>query len=359
VNNKKGHIIFIKTDGAGSDLHASILISSFHRAIFLRRTLNALMNQTELKFNVIVVLKPSNDGSEQIVQNFKNKIDIKMIIQKEGFLIDSINLGLKYADGDVIIFLDDDAIPADSFVEEHLKCYKSNLKIGGVAGNVIPAILGKNGELKFNSEISHIMASSTPFLTSISRKLWRCPLSGMEDYYIYISKAGYVEYNTDMTRNLGEGVSKSLLGMGANMSVLRKSIAGFKLPRSWLTGLSYEQYLGWFIWRRGYITLYNPDAFVYHLLHGESLSRNASGKKWVLRSVENQLLFSRLYGLEPSLSVKQRVIWLVYIFFKILKRKSDIKNNIQALVKGEIIGLKWRVMSSYRENGIIDLLKLI
>ena len=180
----------------------------------------------------------------------------------------------------------------------------------------------------------------------------------MENYYVYISKAGNVEYNADMTKSLGDGVSKSLLGMGANMSVLRSAIEGLSLPRSWLLGLSYEQYIGWLIWRRGYITLFDPKAVVYHLIHGESLSRNASGKRLVLISVENQLLFSRLYGLEPRLSMKQRVIWLIFDFFKILRKKSGIKYGIQAFVKGEIIGFKWRLIPSQRESGLIDLLKI-
>lgn len=347
-----------KTEGERSNLHASVLISSYQRATFLRHTLEALTNQKEATFDIVVVLKPSGDGSEQVIQEFKNRLDLQVIIQKEGFLIDSINLGLKYTKGDVIIFLDDDAIPDESFIEEHLRCYKSKLKIGGVAGNVIPTILGKGDEVNFKTGNSQIISVRTPFLKSISRRLWRCPLPGMENYYVYISKAGNVEYNADITKNLGDGVFKSLLGRGANMSVLRKAIEGLTLPRSWLLGLSYEQYIGWFIWRRGYITLFDPKAVVHHLIHGESLSRNASGKRLVLISVENQLLFSRLYGLEPRLSMKQRVIWLIFDFFKILRKKSGIKYGVQAFTKGEIIGLKWRLIRSQRENGIIDLLKI-
>jgi len=327
--------------------------------VFLRQTLEALTDQTEANFEVVIVLKPSSDGSEQVIHEFNSRLDIQVIIQKEGFIVDSINLGLKYTKGDVVIFLDDDAIPDEYFVEEHLKCYNSKLKIGGVAGNVIPTILGKGGELNFKSGVSQIISDRVPFLNSVSRKLWRCPLPGMENYYVYISEAGNVEYNAKVAKNLGDGLCMSLLGMGANMSVLREAIEGLTLPRSWILGLSYEQYIGWFIWHLGYITLFDPKAIVHHLIHGESLSQNVSGKRLILRSVESQLLFSRLYGLEPRLSMKKRVIWLIFDFIKILRKKSSIRTRLLAFIKSEIIGLKWRLIHWYRENGIIDLLKII
>jgi cellulose synthase/poly-beta-1,6-N-acetylglucosamine synthase-like glycosyltransferase len=282
-----------------------------------------------------------------------------MIIQNEGFLIDSINMGLKQAKGDIIVFLDDDAIPEERFLEEHLESYELNSKIGGVAGNVIPALLNENGELNIKSGASEIISDYTPFLNSISRLLWRCPLPGMEDYLIYISKAGMVEYNVDMVKRLRNGVPKSLLGMGANMSVLSDAVKGLTLPRSWILGLSNEQYIGWYIWRRGYTTIFNPEAIVYHISHGETQSRNITGKKQVLQSVEWRLLFSRLYGLEPKLSAMHRITWVIFDLILTLKRKSGVKLWVQVMIEVCIIGQKWRLSRSCRENGLNDLVRLI
>ncbi len=339
-------------------MSASILICSYKRALFLKHCLDALCKQTVDDFDVIIILKPSGDGSEQVIEAYKDRLSVKVIHQTEGFFIDAVKIGLGHTKGAIIVFLDDDSIAQENLIEEHLKQYNNNLKIGGVSGNVISASLKCDDILAINPYISEVIPNKKRFLTKISRSLWRRPLPGMDDFFFYISKAGMVERNTEMNEELKIGVTKSLLAMGANMSVLADAIKGITLPTSWILGLGNEQYIGWYIWRHGYTTLFNPKAVVYHISHGETLSRGNKGKNLILKSVENSLLFSRLYGLEPGLSTMHRIIWLVYEILYILKTKSNLMNRLQAVIIGEFIGLKWRFSSKHRQYNKNDLINL-
>jgi len=329
------------------NLKLSVLLPTYKRAYLLSYVLDGLRKQTYKDFDVVIVLKPSGDGTEKVIEKYRRWLSIKLVLQKQGYVVDAFNLGLKYVEGDIIAFLDDDSVPNIDWVQRHVESYeKSN--IGGVAGNVIPAKLERNKIIKIK-KASHIILhddSSSTILRAFS-KVWNQPIKGMENYLVYLSKAGVVEYNPDISHIAWHQTVKSLLGMGANMSVLSKAIRDFRFPNLWILGLAWEQFLGWHLWKRGYKLIFNPKARVYHLVHGETLTRNIKGaKKDVLRWVENYLLFYRLYRLEPELSKLHRIAWFISSSLVNLKKLCVNKDFRQiARLKGkfysEFIGLKW------------------
>lgn len=329
-------------------LKASILIPTYKRAHLLDHVLNSLVKQTFKNFEVIVVLKPSGDGTEEVIKKYKNTIKIRLILQKQGYVTDALNLGLTHAKGDIIAFLDDDAIPFSEWLQNHVRIYiKSN--VGGVAGEVIPAILKGNKPLSIKNKVSEIIPNFKPFLEAIGRKIWYKPLDGLEDYLVYISKAGTVSYNTNMSQEAQQQTTKSLLGMGANMSVLRKAIEGFIFPNSWMLGLSWEQFLGWHIWKKGYALIFNPNAKVHHIIHDQTLTRNIrETKRDALRIIEHNLLFYRLYDLERNLSWMHRITWLIFSNLVDLKKICKGKElqritAVKSTLNSEIIGIKWLI----------------
>lgn len=333
----------------------TILITTYKRANLLPFVFSALERQTYKNFNVIVVVKPSGDGTEDTVRTYEKSLKTKLLMQSNGYVVDAINLGLKQATGDIIAFLDDDAIPPPEWVQTHVENYqKSN--VGGVAGEVIPAFLSENGLVQLKDKSSEVIPQVKPFINSIGRKLWSCPLDGLEDYLVYVSKAGVVDYNFELADKAYSQNTKSLLGMGANMSVLTEALDGFAFPTSWVLGLSYEQFLGWHIWKRGYSLLFNPKAKVYHVAHGQTLTRNVTDKnKITLRQVESQLLFYRLYGFEPKLSKMSRIIWLIYDTAMDLKKICVNKEVsriawLKGKIQSEIIGAKWFLSRSLGGN---------
>lgn len=89
----------------------SILIPTFKRAHLISYVFEGLRKQTYKDFEVVVVLKPSGDGTEDIVKKYKKWLNINLIFQNRGYVVDALNLGFENAQGKIIAFLDDDAIP--------------------------------------------------------------------------------------------------------------------------------------------------------------------------------------------------------------------------------------------------------
>ena len=203
---------------------------------------------------------------------------------------------------------------------------------------------------------SEILPKSRPFMMPLARKLWSRPLEGQEDYLVFISKAGMVDYNFSIAQQADHKITKSLLGMGANMSVLADAVKGFQLPNSWVLGLSYEQFLGWHIWKNGFNVLFNPNVKVYHLSHGQTLTRQVTDdKKRALREIEGRLLFYRLYFQETNLSYLNRITWLIFSNLLSLKRICGNKETseitlLKNILKPEIIGLKWNLSRTIGGN---------
>jgi len=323
-----------------------VVIATFKRAHLIGHVFDALTKQTYKDFEVLVILKPSGDKTENIVKNYEKLLKMKLIFQDRGYVIDALNLGLNYAKGDIIAFLDDDAIPFPDWVQRHVETYEES-NVGGVAGNVIPAILTAKVLIPTEDKASEIIPNHKPFLDSIGRKVWNRPLEGLEDYLVYVSKAGVVEYNSLLSQRAWHKNVKSLLGMGANMSVLSHVAEGFRFPDSWTLGLSWEQFLGWFIWKRGYNLVFNTAAKVYHLVHSQTLSRNIrEPRKAALRWIEYNFLFYRLYGFEQNLSGLHRISWLIFstlVDIKKICRDKEIQRIVRMKSKfySEIIGFKW------------------
>ncbi len=318
-------------------LSVSVLVPTFKRASLLSYALAALEKQTYKDFDVVVILKPSGDKTEEIVEEFKKSLKMKVIVQEKGYVIDAINLGLENVSGDITVFLDDDAIPFPDWIQNIVETYGLP-NVGGVAGSVIPAFLKERNVELINGEVSGIISDRKPFLDTIWRKIWGCPIKGLEGYFVYISKAGLVDYKLSIKDLANQRTAKSLLGMGANMSVLTESIKGFRFPNSWILGWGFEQFLAWHVWKKGYSLFYNPKARVHHLVHGQTLSRNiVDFRKQLLREAEVQLLFYRLYGLEKDFSIMHRISWLIFQTLFLLKNAKSL-SEASVLVKGLLIG---------------------
>jgi GT2 family glycosyltransferase len=333
----------------------SIILPTYKRAYLLKHALEALSNQTYQNFEVIVVLKPSGDGSEELLEDYKRLLRLRLITQTGGGVVDAINVGLKQANGEITFFLDDDAICFPNCLQTHVNSY-SNPNVSGVAGDVLSATLNKAKVVQLEGFASEIVNYPiNPFDTKLGRQVWNCPLKNMEDFFVYISKAGVVQYNSENAPSRDRKIVDSLLGMGANMSVLSEALKGFEFPDFWIRGLSWEQFLGWYLWKKGCRLIFQPEAKVHHIVHGQSLSRNISDTRSdLLRWIEFNMTYYRLYGLEPGLSKMHRISWLAYDSFRNLKTicinhdypKSAIR--LRSKFYSEILGLKWIL---YRKIG--------
>ena len=114
---------------------ASVVVVTYNtNEKLLTGNLNSLFNQSAENFEVIVVDNSDKKDLESIVCNFP----VKYIKLKENAgLSVGRNVGTSRAQGDIVIFLDDDAVPARDFVREHIKAYKTH-DIAGLRGKALP-----------------------------------------------------------------------------------------------------------------------------------------------------------------------------------------------------------------------------
>jgi glycosyltransferase involved in cell wall biosynthesis/GT2 family glycosyltransferase len=111
----------------------SIVIATYNRAASLRQTLLSLRHQTHTDFEVIVVNNPSTDGTEAVLAEFAGQI--RVFRSEVVSLTVARNIGLAASAGDAVAFIDDDAIPTPTWLQELAVAYREP-NVGAVGGLV-------------------------------------------------------------------------------------------------------------------------------------------------------------------------------------------------------------------------------
>lgn len=118
-------------------LELSVVINTYNRAHRILATLEGLRHQTYPHFEVIVVNGPSTDGTTKLLNEYGNNLRIgECPVTVLGV---SRNIGIDMAAGDIIAFIDDDAVPRNKWLENLVAGYREPA-IGGVGGYVFDAI---------------------------------------------------------------------------------------------------------------------------------------------------------------------------------------------------------------------------
>ena len=114
---------------------ASVIIVTYNtNKKLLSQNLGSLDMQTNKDFEIIIVDNSDKADVKQIISSYRLKY-IKL--NKNYGLSLARNIGIKFAKGDIVIFLDDDAIPAKNFVKEHIRAHKE-CNILGLRGKSLP-----------------------------------------------------------------------------------------------------------------------------------------------------------------------------------------------------------------------------
>lgn len=101
-------------------MRASVVVTTYRRAWSIKYALESLVNQTRRPDEVIVVLKPSGDGTEQVLQQYEDKLPLRIVVQERGNFTDAVEMGYKAATSDLVLFLDDDAIAHGKWLKRYV-----------------------------------------------------------------------------------------------------------------------------------------------------------------------------------------------------------------------------------------------
>ncbi len=118
-------------------MRASVVINTCDRLPHLRRLLPALERQRGADFEAVVVNGPSADGTAEYLRGWGARI--KVVDCPERNLSLSRNLGIAAAAGDIVLFIDDDALPEDGrWVARALAAFAGDPdgRLGAVTGEV-------------------------------------------------------------------------------------------------------------------------------------------------------------------------------------------------------------------------------
>ena len=197
-------------------MRISVAIPTYRRAWSLPMALDSLLRQSRRPDEVLVVLKPSGDGSEEVLRRYEGDLPLRVAVQRWGNFAVAVEMGIRLSRGDVVLFLDDDAVADARWIERYESLFGRVDRCGGISGVVVPARV--------------VDGKPVP---SARRDAWRPgrdifyrrPIAGLEDYCAAFSVAGQV-----FSRCNPEGrIVQSLGFVGANMGFRREAVLDSRL----------------------------------------------------------------------------------------------------------------------------------
>lgn len=228
---------------------ASVIIPTYNRSEKIVLVLEALNKQSlpPDTYEVLVVDNNSQDNTKETIQRCIQRypgLHLRYLFEKRQGLNFARNLGVQQALADVLVFLDDDAIPETDWLQALLDAYRDT-KTGCVGGKITP-----------------------DFPQNIRLPRWLSPV--FNGYFSGFDPGG--SQDRELTGN-------AYFPYGANISFKKEAIvaAGFFNPKldrcggNLIAGGETEMCLK--IHRMGWKIFYSPRAVVHHLISPNRLTR--------------------------------------------------------------------------------------
>lgn len=258
----------------------SVVVCTYNRRDDLRHCLDHLMKQTYKDFEILVVDGGSTDGTIQLIQNYS----VKLIRQHEKGIVHAYNLGWKNARGEIVAYIDDDAIADENWLLNVVSTFEKSNKIGGVTGPVIipEACRSHRDLIAFLEKRRNFLGSS------IAIGIYKAViLEGKHHEINRILESGAFSLGSSMaySASLQKEVPVDYLS-GSNMSFRRELLeltGGFDKYYSGVRAECSEPDLHFKIRKLGNTLLFNAKAVVWHFpgpissrahSHAQSSARN-------------------------------------------------------------------------------------
>jgi glycosyltransferase involved in cell wall biosynthesis len=104
------------------NIKISIITPSFNQGEFIEQTIQSVLNQTYKNIEYIIVDGGSTDCTLEIINRYRNKIDI-IISEKDKGQSDAINKGFKLATGELMGWINSDDLLYPDCVEKSVELY--------------------------------------------------------------------------------------------------------------------------------------------------------------------------------------------------------------------------------------------
>ena len=112
----------------------TVAIPSYKRPVELGRALDALTKQQRRPDEVIVVARKDDGATQSAALAFLDALPIVVTLVEGTGLIEALNRGFDCATGDVISFIDDDALPHVDWAARIIKTFQEEVDLAGLGG---------------------------------------------------------------------------------------------------------------------------------------------------------------------------------------------------------------------------------
>ncbi len=111
-------------------MKVSVIMIVFNEERYIKKCIDALLRQTFLDFEIIVINNGSTDGTGEII-NFYNDARIKYFVENAKCGLSRLrNIGIEKSEGEYVFFTDGDCIPNKYWIEEGLKILHDGEYVG-------------------------------------------------------------------------------------------------------------------------------------------------------------------------------------------------------------------------------------
>jgi glycosyltransferase involved in cell wall biosynthesis len=112
----------------------SVIVPTFQRRDSVVRLLEAFQGQSfdPESFEVLVVIDGSQDGTIEAIAATKTRFCLRAILQPNSGRAAACNTGIRDAEGELVILLDDDMEPAPGFLAAHWQAHQGGKRLGVV-----------------------------------------------------------------------------------------------------------------------------------------------------------------------------------------------------------------------------------
>lgn len=278
----------------------SIVICTYNRDPFIRRSLECLFRQTlpADRYEVIVVDNHSTDDTAAIVQQFKAdhpQAPLRYVFEAQKGLSFARNRGLAEAQAPVITYVDDDAEAVEGFAEAVLRFMQSHPHVDGLGGKVVPVYPGSGEPAWMNKYLNGFVGSVDHGATPLP-------------------------FNEKMKYPAG-------CNMTYRKSILQRA-GGFN---NQLTFRSDDKYIFFKVKEAGATVYYLPEALVYHNIDAHRLSF-ANFRKLFLKTGNEEKVRLRseggFFGLLKKLAeLKVKLLASLALYLVFLFKGQEIKGR--------------------------------
>ncbi len=100
----------------------SIIIPTYNRVDRLKRVLSALERQKYPlpSVEVVIVSDGSTDGTHEYLRSLQTPLNMQLVVQTNQGPAAARNRGIQAAQGEFALFIDDDVVPAEQLIAEHM-----------------------------------------------------------------------------------------------------------------------------------------------------------------------------------------------------------------------------------------------